>query len=106
MGNLSFPKLLSKYYKSRFIATGVLSTQEGKPMFIQQRFSKVYELLSEEYEKFTSPLCVIGLFSLYGSVFYFLMPLGRISMWVSMADFPLGAALRKVVLMAPARRMH
>ncbi|WP_061323225.1 hypothetical protein [Serratia rubidaea] len=33
------------------ILSGVLAAREGQPMIIQQRFSKVYKLLEEEYEK-------------------------------------------------------
>lgn len=33
------------------ILSGVLAAREGQPLIIQQRFSKVYELLAEEYEK-------------------------------------------------------
>ncbi|CAI0926351.1 Uncharacterised protein [Serratia proteamaculans] len=33
------------------ILSGVLAAREGQPLIIQQRFSKVYELLAKEYEK-------------------------------------------------------
>ncbi|EOI1370252.1 hypothetical protein I5N17_05430 [Serratia marcescens] len=35
------------------ILSGVLAAREGQPLIIQQRFSKVYELLAQEYEKLT-----------------------------------------------------
>ncbi|MBH3059266.1 hypothetical protein I5Q01_02610 [Serratia ureilytica] len=42
------------------ILSGVLAAREGQPLIIQQRFSKVYELLAQEYEKLTKQtiLCV------------------------------------------------
>lgn len=33
------------------ILSGVLAAREGQPLIIQQRFSKIYELLNEEYVK-------------------------------------------------------
>ncbi|MBQ4767318.1 hypothetical protein F9U42_09240 [Pectobacterium versatile] len=33
------------------ILSGVLAAREGQPLVIQQRFSKIYEILSVEYEK-------------------------------------------------------
>ncbi|GKX44519.1 hypothetical protein SOASR015_35530 [Pectobacterium carotovorum subsp. carotovorum] len=33
------------------IISGVLAAREGQPLIIQQRFSKIYEILSAEYEK-------------------------------------------------------
>ncbi|WP_224651467.1 hypothetical protein [Pectobacterium versatile] len=33
------------------ILSGIFAAREGQPLVIQQRFSKIYEILSVEYEK-------------------------------------------------------